>query len=142
MELNTHTHANWVFTEPGVHLVRVTAQAQLKNGETVSDTKILRFAVSDTANAQQALNETWNIENFSASEIKDSHPSALDQNTALPFIVGGIIIAAAILVLGTVFVLRKNSEKAKSAGESLAAAASGKTVDVTTETAGESNRNE
>ena len=29
VDVNTHTHANWVFTEPGVYLAQVTVQADL-----------------------------------------------------------------------------------------------------------------
>lgn len=50
VETNTHTHANWVFTKPGVYLVQMTVSANLVDGSTVSDTGLLRFAVgSDTA---------------------------------------------------------------------------------------------
>ena len=51
MEKNTHTHANWVFTAPGEYLLKVTASAELSDGSTVSDTRYLKFAVGDSANA-------------------------------------------------------------------------------------------
>ncbi|MDR6938956.1 choice-of-anchor M domain-containing protein [Arcanobacterium hippocoleae] len=120
VELNTHTHANWVFTKPGVHLVRLTAQAQLQNGEKVSQTKILRFAVSDQADAERALAEKWNTEHTADSEVSAAQPSAIDQNNALPFILGGVIIALIIVVIGTVFALRKRGENAKNAAEIMA----------------------
>ena len=51
VEKNTHTHANWVFTAPGEYLLKVTASAELSDGNTVSDTRYLKFAVGDSANA-------------------------------------------------------------------------------------------
>lgn len=120
VELNTHTHANWVFTKPGIHLVRVNVQAQLKNGEMVSETKILRFAVSDKADAQKALAEKWNTENTAESEVVDSRPNEINQNNMLPFIIGGSVGLILIITLAVIFVFRKRDEKAKIAGENLA----------------------
>lgn len=51
VEKNTHTHANWVFTAPGEYLLKITASAELSDGSTVSDTRYLKFAVGDSANA-------------------------------------------------------------------------------------------
>ena len=51
VEKNTHTHANWVFTAPGEYLLKVTASAELSDGSTLSDTRYLKFAVGDSANA-------------------------------------------------------------------------------------------
>ena len=44
-EANSHTHANWVFTKPGIYFVQVTSSATTKSGKMVKDTEILRFAV-------------------------------------------------------------------------------------------------
>lgn len=54
VDVNTHTHANWVFTEPGVYLVRVAVSADLVTGESVSDTRTLRFAVGDATGPDEA----------------------------------------------------------------------------------------
>lgn len=53
--VNTHTHANWVFTEPGVHLVHLEVAAELIDGTTVTDTRSLRFAVGDEVDVDDAL---------------------------------------------------------------------------------------
>ncbi|MFJ3967102.1 choice-of-anchor M domain-containing protein [Streptomyces parvus] len=42
VDLNTHTHANWVFTEPGVYVVDFEVSADLVTGERVSDRAPLR----------------------------------------------------------------------------------------------------
>lgn len=55
VEVNTHTHANWVFTAPGVYLIAVRASADLVGGERVSATRHLRFAVGDATSTDEAL---------------------------------------------------------------------------------------
>ncbi|GAB3617110.1 hypothetical protein GCM10027416_16670 [Okibacterium endophyticum] len=55
IEVNTHTHANWVFTEPGVYLVDIQFDADLITGESVTARDTLRFAVGDATDAQQAF---------------------------------------------------------------------------------------
>lgn len=57
VELNTHTHANWVFTEPGVHLVGVRITAQTLDGEELEAFRTLRFAVD--APVQEARDAQW-----------------------------------------------------------------------------------
>jgi putative ABC transporter-associated repeat protein len=55
MDVNTHVHANWVFTAPGAYLLDVEVHADLTDGEHVSDRSVLRFAVGDTTDPQDAM---------------------------------------------------------------------------------------
>lgn len=48
MDVNTHTHASWVFSEPGTYLLDVTVRATLTDGSEASDSSTLRFAVGST----------------------------------------------------------------------------------------------
>ncbi len=60
-DVNTHVHANWVFTEPGVYTARISAVAETVDGKELKDTATLRFAVGDqtkTADAFAAQDET------------------------------------------------------------------------------------
>lgn len=59
VDVNTHTHANWVFSKPGVHLVRVRIEADLIDGTTVSDTRELRFAVGSETPVAEAFAARW-----------------------------------------------------------------------------------
>ncbi|MBF6620444.1 MAG: choice-of-anchor M domain-containing protein [Patulibacter sp.] len=59
VDVNTHTHANWVFSRPGVYLVRVRIAAELIDGTSVSDTRDLRFAVGASAKPADALAARW-----------------------------------------------------------------------------------
>lgn len=55
VDVNTHTHANWVFSQPGVYLVQVKIEAELVDGKTVSDTRVLRFAVGSKTSTDDAF---------------------------------------------------------------------------------------
>ncbi|MGW2092258.1 choice-of-anchor M domain-containing protein [Promicromonospora sukumoe] len=55
MEVNTHVHANWVFTEPGTYLLDVTMLADLTDGTTVEDQSTLVFAVGADTDPDEAL---------------------------------------------------------------------------------------
>ena len=67
VDLGTHTHANWVFTEPGIHQVRVRMSGEAKNGtgdmedtadgagHEVSAESVLTFAVGDGTDVAEAL---------------------------------------------------------------------------------------
>lgn len=45
VDVNTHVHANWVFSAPGTYLARLTFSADTLDGRHVSATTVLRFAV-------------------------------------------------------------------------------------------------
>ena len=55
MDVNTHTHANWVFTEPGTYLLDVTVRATLTDGSEASDSSTLRFAVGSATDPTAAV---------------------------------------------------------------------------------------
>lgn len=55
IEANAHTHVNWVFSKPGIYHVKLTFSGKLKNGRSVSDTRVLNFAVGEKTDAQAAL---------------------------------------------------------------------------------------
>lgn len=55
MDVNTHVHANWVFTEPGVYVLDVDVHADLVDGTRATDRTVLRFAVGDATDPQAAL---------------------------------------------------------------------------------------
>lgn len=59
VEVNTHTHANWVFSEPGVYLLEVEVSADLISGVTVADTRTVRVAVGDDTDPDEARAATF-----------------------------------------------------------------------------------
>lgn len=62
VDLNTHTHANWVFTEPGIHQVGIRLKGKTKNGEDFSTDGILTFAVGAETDVTEANATEWDPE--------------------------------------------------------------------------------
>ncbi|MFJ6216866.1 choice-of-anchor M domain-containing protein [Streptomyces sp. NPDC092296] len=52
---NTHQHANWAFTRPGVYRLTFTWSADLVDGGRVSDSSVYTFAVGDVDTATVTL---------------------------------------------------------------------------------------
>lgn len=121
VDVNTHTHANWVFTEPGVYLAEFRIDADLVDGSTVSDIQSLRFAVGDATDPQAALNASMvSSEADASADSADAADSAADSDAdsadAAPpttvILVAVIVLVALLLVVGlTVVVLRGNRAK-------------------------------
>lgn len=55
VDANTHVHANWVFTEPGVYTARLAFAATTTDGTELSGSTVLRFAVGDATSTDDAL---------------------------------------------------------------------------------------
>ncbi|MFI6784633.1 choice-of-anchor M domain-containing protein [Micromonospora sp. NPDC050276] len=106
-EVNTHTHANWVFTAPGVYLVAVRASADLINGEAVSATRTLRFAVGDTTSAEAAFAATADIPAAAGQTATDEDRAAADEpaGTSTSLLLIALAGAAALLAVGLVLLL-------------------------------------
>ncbi|HEY0189159.1 MAG TPA: choice-of-anchor M domain-containing protein [Cellulomonas sp.] len=126
VDVNTHTHANWVFTEPGVYLVQMTVSADLVDGSTVSDTEVLHLAVGTATSTDEALAATWAGEAASSDEATATAGSSAGAaagdgatdaaadgarstgtDLLVPVLVGAIVLVAVALVAGfTIAVLR------------------------------------
>jgi surface-anchored protein len=52
---NTHTHANWIFTKPGVYLIALEVTAELTAGGSVTGRGVLRLAIGDATNVEEAF---------------------------------------------------------------------------------------
>lgn len=101
VDVNTHTHANWVFTEPGIYLMQLTAEATLVDGSAVSDTQVLRFTVGDQARADDALAASYTGAVPAAGpDAASSDGSALE--TALLIAIG---VVGTLVVLGVIAAL-------------------------------------
>lgn len=98
IDVNGHTHANWIFTEPGSYLVRFTMSADLVDGTAVADTRTLRFAVGDSTSV-----EATRAARYSGPEAPlDDEAAASDSEPADSGISAGVVaaIAAAVVLLG------------------------------------------
>lgn len=128
VELNTHTHVNWAFTEPGVHRVRLSYTATLNDGKTVGATAYVNVAVgSDTsvddawaaiAAAQPAQDSTATGEaGATATTQTPTSNSAATEQGAHGTSTGVVAIAIAALALVAVaffVVLRRRTSAAQS----------------------------
>lgn len=112
-DTNSHVHANWVFTEPGVYLLDVEVLGELSDGTTGSHRDTLRFAVGDSTDPQQAFGavEVPTDESDLPAETAASAPAAdqppvedPDDGSAVP--IAALAIGAAALLLVAVAVLR------------------------------------
>ena len=106
VDVNTHTHANWVFSKPGVHLARVRISADLIDGTTVTDTQDLRFAVGSAVAPGDALAAAW-----TGPAADDAEPAATpavavaDDDGGRSAALAVLLIAAVALAVATALVL-------------------------------------
>lgn len=110
MENNTHVHANWVFTEPGVYLMDVEVHADLADGSHVSDRTVLRFAVGDATDGQAAF--AASLDQPTAAPSAPVSTSAPADSGGLPTVVIGALagVGAALLIViagGSIMVARR-----------------------------------
>ncbi|WP_433221685.1 choice-of-anchor M domain-containing protein [Dactylosporangium sp. CS-047395] len=118
VDVNTHTHANWVFTKPGVYLLQLQAKAQLVDGSTVSDTQLVRFAVGAGTSATDALAASWPRPSASpgdpsaASSETGQHPdgtAASESQRSLPWLLVGVTaLVVAALTVATIAAARSS----------------------------------
>jgi surface-anchored protein len=134
VDVNTHTHANWVFTEPGVYLVALTAEADLIDGTHASDTQYIRFAVGTATTPDAAFAATWEGAGTpegnatpegtaapggapvgDATNPPDGPAGSAQEpagNGLVPILIGAIVLVGAGLATGlTVVIVRSNRAK-------------------------------
>jgi surface-anchored protein len=131
VDVNTHTHANWVFTEPGVYLVELVAEADLIDGTHVADTQRVRFAVGAATSPDAAFAATWDAaasgDGAASGNGAATTPSAqpgdaanrLDGpgatapepggNLLVPVLIGAIALVAAGLATGLIVVVTRSN---------------------------------
>ncbi|MDO8213121.1 choice-of-anchor M domain-containing protein [Conexibacter sp. CPCC 206217] len=123
VDVNTHTHATWVFSEAGVYLARVTVAADLVDGSSVTDSRDLRFAVGTRTSADAAFAATSSVApGEAAPAARQATPDGGDSDDSGP---GGtwvalIAVAAAALAAALAAVLVRGNrakQRARSAGD-------------------------
>lgn len=121
IEVNTHTHANWVFSEPGVYLVEVQFSGELIDGTSVSARDSLRFAVGDGTDPQEAFAAQFDESQLpSEEESGDAGTDAGDVSSEnasgspmglIVGIVAGVLGAALIVAIVVVLIARSGAKK-------------------------------
>lgn len=118
LDVNTHTHMNWVFTKPGIHLVRFTLSAELKDGSKVTDTKTLHFAIGDNTDPQQALNAKWKSSatpKSATAEASSVSSNDGDSSTVIIYTGIGLLVLAGAGIAYALVVIRKNRSQKSAA---------------------------
>lgn len=80
IEVNTHTHANWVFSKPGVYLIDAEFTGELITGDTMSARGTLRFAVGSETDPSDAFAAV--LPEAAAEQAGDSHDAAAESGQA------------------------------------------------------------
>lgn len=102
VDTNSHTHANWVFTKPGVYLVDMEIRSTLRDGTTVTDTEPVRFAVGDNTSTAKAFSAKYTGTRPTASAspaVESGSASNLGDAGALGIGVGAGVLALLLVVI-------------------------------------------
>lgn len=129
VQLNTHAHANWVFTEKGTHIVAIGVRAKMIDGTEQAITRYLRFAVD--VPAEEAATTQWEGDAPTVEDADDSGDANGSDNStsgqdgsstgdtskqsssAMMWVLGAVIVIALIVVVGGYLTMR-SSQKARS----------------------------
>lgn len=127
VDVNTHVHANWVFSAPGTYLARLTFSADTLDGRHVSATTVLRFAVGSATSTQDALaTDASAVLDAGAAGATPSTPATTQDTSPTPgsgsratLLVGGGVVVL-VLVGGAWILLRARAtarERARAQAE-------------------------
>lgn len=122
MELNTHVHANWIFTKPGAYRVNVTVEAKAKDGAVLSAPAVLLFAVGDAVTTEQVLALGTAPAKTPASAAPSSAPAAQREDaqaegSTLGLALGGVAVVLVLVGVGVVVARRKSAAEKAAARE-------------------------
>lgn len=136
VDVNTHVHANWAFSAPGIYRAAVTFTAETTDGRTLTESATLRFAVGDTTDPAAAL-ELPALEPVvpqdkgsatSLSGEAEGQESATDESPLrtwlMPFIIGTVV------AIGAGVMLARSTRSRREAAQALAERDSARTLEV------------
>lgn len=114
VDMNTHAHANWVFTEAGVHHVAVGVTVTMPDGSKRHTTKVLTFAVG--VSTDQAQQSSWQGElptvESARAQSGQNDPAQASQGeesssgSLMTWLLVGLGVLVVALVAGYVLVMR------------------------------------
>ncbi|MFA3875815.1 TIGR03773 family transporter-associated surface protein [Streptomyces sp. MMCC 100] len=105
IEVNSHVHGNWAFTEPGTYLVGVRMTATTKDGKTHDSRRTLRFSVGpqnpDSALTAQASASPDDAEKPQGTSGSPAETRSDDGSSSTPLWlgIGAAAVVAAVLVI-------------------------------------------
>lgn len=127
IEVNTHAHANWVFSEPGVYLVELEFAADLVDGSRVSDTRALRLAVGDATSIDEALSASYTPSPASAGGTETAAATEEEGGSGSGLWLGALV--GALALLAGLIVVQVRGGRAKRSAEAERAGGAGPTAD-------------
>ncbi|MEX3505611.1 choice-of-anchor M domain-containing protein [Corynebacterium sp. LK2510] len=110
-ELNTHTHANWVFTEPGTHQVALRVKIPLNDGTEVSSTQVVTLAIGDGADLTEAQNTEWSAPLRETEDTETAEAAGESSLFSTWWILAAGITVCAIIAVAGVATTRKGGRK-------------------------------
>lgn len=129
VDLLTHTHANWVFTEPGIHLVKLRVKGTTKDGQELTASGVLRFGVGEY-DENAAFTTTWDTsQEATVSEIDDTKNNGEASATKVDYaaqtssIVNQVVYGSAVLaviLIGLIGFVILRGKKAQQAAKAVA----------------------
>lgn len=112
VDVNTHVHANWVFTEPGVYTAALTMSADTVDGSTVSASTTLRFAVGSSTSVDEALTAPVADHGAGTAQEQSAHEthnadaaSPSSEPATAPAWMWGAGIAALVIICALIIVI-------------------------------------
>ena len=102
VDLGTHTHANWVFTEPGIHQVRVRMTGDgigESAGSEVSAEATLTFAVGEGADLSEAQATVWDETAESSASASGTSQAAVPVWVWALAGIGVLVLVAALVAV-------------------------------------------
>lgn len=125
IEVNTHTHANWVFGKAGIYLIEIEFRGDLVNGESVTARDTLRFSVGDETDPQQAFGATFDSAQLADDEGANQGPPPAEpaapgaDMSILIWTIVGAVLAVLIVALSIVVMATRNAKaRARAARDS------------------------
>ncbi|CAQ04252.1 anchored repeat ABC transporter, substrate-binding protein [Corynebacterium urealyticum] len=112
VDMNTHVHANWVFTEPGVHKVAVAATGIDVDGKEHSTVHVLKFAVG--TNPDEAHAASWDGELPSVEGMGETEADQDGDSSTAPLIIAAAV--AVVVVVAGGFGIARSRKSKKEAG--------------------------
>ena len=103
VDLGTHTHANWVFTDPGVHLVGVRAVVKDNAGQVHTAEEVVRLTVGEGTDVNAAFER----------DFAPADPSAGGVDSKLIAIITAVAVVVIVAVLAAVAALRSRSRSGR-----------------------------
>lgn len=123
VDINTHVHANWAFSAPGVYASPLSFTAETSDGQTLHQQSVLRFAVGSQTNPDDAFamalpHTQANMQPAQSADKEAQDASSDTQNEesdGMPLWMMVAFAVAVLLPLLTVFVTSSRRSAAEAA---------------------------